>query len=77
MAPIGALRDHLLEGGKLLQPLLDLMDKRGMPCYLNTQNEKNIGLYGFCVVEQVRLQGTEILNTGMLGKSGGDQARST
>jgi hypothetical protein len=43
------------------------MDKRGMPCYLNTQNEKNIGLYGFCVVEQVRLQGTEILPTGMLG----------
>ena len=67
-------------GGKLLRPLLDRMDQKDMPCYLNTQNEKNIPLYehfGFSIVEQVRLPGTEILHTGMLRKSGGGQARST
>jgi ribosomal protein S18 acetylase RimI-like enzyme len=65
--------------GKLLRPLLDRMDKKNMACYLNTQNEKNIGLYehfGFSVVEQVMLPGTEILHTGMVRKPGGDPARS-
>jgi ribosomal protein S18 acetylase RimI-like enzyme len=66
-------------GGKLLRPLLDRMDKRGMSCYLNTQNEKNIRLYehfGFSVVEQVMLPGTEILHTGMVRKPDGDQVRN-
>jgi ribosomal protein S18 acetylase RimI-like enzyme len=58
-------------GGKLLRPLLDRMDKKNLSCYLNTQNEKNIGLYehfGFSVMEQVRLPGTDILHTGMIRK---------
>lgn len=66
-------------GGKLIQPLLDRMDKKNMSCYLNTQNEKNIGLYehfGFSVVEQVKLPGTEIVHTGMVRKPDGDQARN-
>jgi ribosomal protein S18 acetylase RimI-like enzyme len=56
-------------GGRLIRPMLDWMDGRGMPCYLNTQNEKNIGLYehfGFSVVEQVSLPGSGILHTGMI-----------
>jgi GNAT superfamily N-acetyltransferase len=56
-------------GGKLIRPMLALMDKRQMACYLNTQNEKNIGLYehfGFTVAEQVSLPGSGILHTGMI-----------
>lgn len=67
-------------GGKLLRPMLDRLDQKKIACYLNTQNEKNIGLYehfGFSVVEQVRLPGTEILHSGMMRKPGGDQARGT
>ena len=49
--------------------MLDGMDRIRMDCYLNTQNEKNIGLYehfGFTVIEQVRLPGSGILHTGMI-----------
>jgi ribosomal protein S18 acetylase RimI-like enzyme len=56
-------------GGKLIRPMLDRMDKMQMACYLNTQNEKNIGLYehfGFTVIEQVRLPESGILHTGMI-----------
>ncbi|MDD1708033.1 MAG: GNAT family N-acetyltransferase [Methanoregulaceae archaeon] len=56
-------------GGKLIRPMLDRMDGRGMACYLNTQNEKNISLYehfGFSVVEQISLPGSGILHTGMI-----------
>ena len=56
-------------GGKLIRPMLDRMDRKRMDCYLNTQNDKNIGLYehfGFTVVEQVRLPGSGILHTGMI-----------
>jgi ribosomal protein S18 acetylase RimI-like enzyme len=56
-------------GGKLIRPMLDWMDGNQMACYLNTQNDKNIGLYehfGFTVVEQVRLPGSGILHTGMV-----------
>jgi len=56
-------------GGKLIRPMLDWMDRKQIACYLNTQNEKNIGLYehfGFTVVEQVSLPGSGILHTGMI-----------
>jgi ribosomal protein S18 acetylase RimI-like enzyme len=56
-------------GGRLIRPILDWMDGMGMACYLNTQNEKNIGLYehfGFTVAEQVSLPGSGILHTGMV-----------
>jgi len=49
--------------------MLDWMDRKQVACYLNTQNEKNIGLYehfGFSVVEQVSLPGSGILHTGMI-----------
>ncbi len=58
-------------GGKLIRPMLERMDGEQMACYLNTQNEKNIGLYehfGFTVVEQVRLPGTDFLHTCMIRK---------
>lgn len=65
--------------GKLIRPVLDRLDQKGTDCYLHTQNENNIGLYehfGFEVVEQVTLAGTEILHTGMIRKAGGDPVES-
>jgi ribosomal protein S18 acetylase RimI-like enzyme len=59
--------------GKLIRPVLERLDQKGTDCYLHTQNEKNIGLYehfGFSVVEQVTLAGTEIVHTGMMHKAG-------
>ncbi len=56
-------------GGMLIRPMLDWLDEKGMACYLNTQNETNIGLYehfGFTVVEQVTLPGTAFVHTGMI-----------
>ncbi len=61
-------------GGKLIRPVLLEMDQNRMDCYLNTQNEKNIGLYehfGFEVLEHVRLPGTAFLHTCMVRKPGG------
>jgi len=54
--------------GRLLRPMLDRLDTKKIPCYLNTQNEKNIGLYehfGFRVIDQLTLPGTDILHTAM------------
>lgn len=59
-------------GGKLIWPMLDWLDGRQMACYLNTQNEENIGLYehfGFVTKEQVRIPGTEFLHTCMIRES--------
>lgn len=54
--------------GRLLRPMLAWLDRERIPCYLNTQNEKNIRLYehfGFRVIDQVTLPGSEILHTAM------------
>lgn len=56
-------------GAKLIRPVLDWMDRRQVTCYLNTQNEMNIGLYehfGFSVVEKAALPGSAIIHTGMI-----------
>jgi RimJ/RimL family protein N-acetyltransferase len=48
--------------------MLNRLDTNKIPCYLNTQNEKNIGLYehfGFRVIDQLTLPGTDILHTAM------------
>jgi ribosomal protein S18 acetylase RimI-like enzyme len=69
------------DGGKLVRPVLDWMDRKQMACYLNTQNEKNIKLYehfGFAMIEQVILPGSGILHTGMVRYpvvQGGDSIR--
>ncbi|WAI00348.1 GNAT family N-acetyltransferase [Methanogenium organophilum] len=58
-------------GGRLIRPMLEWLDNNRMACYLNTQNEENIGLYehfGFRVVEQVTLPGSGIVHTGMIRK---------
>lgn len=58
---------------RLIRPVLHCLDQQQTACYLCTQNEKNIRLYehyGFLVVEQVRLPGTEIVHTGMIRRPG-------
>ncbi|WFN34393.1 GNAT family N-acetyltransferase [Methanogenium sp. S4BF] len=56
-------------GGRLIHPMLEWLDEKQMACYLNTQNEGNIGLYehfGFRVAEQVTLPDSGIMHTGMI-----------
>jgi GNAT superfamily N-acetyltransferase len=33
-------------GGQLMAPVLDQVDREGLPCYLETQNESNLAFYG-------------------------------
>jgi ribosomal protein S18 acetylase RimI-like enzyme len=54
---------------KLLRAMFDRIDKEGVPCYLETQREMNLPLYqhyGFKVVEQFIVPGTEFTNWAML-----------
>jgi ribosomal protein S18 acetylase RimI-like enzyme len=58
---------------RLIRPVLGRLDRKKIACYLNTQNVKNIPVYehfGFKVVEQVALPGTNIVHTDMLRKPG-------
>lgn len=53
---------------RLITPMLIWLDTRKLPCYLNTQNEKNIGIYehyGFEVIEQLALPDSGIVHTAM------------
>jgi ribosomal protein S18 acetylase RimI-like enzyme len=53
---------------RLITPMLSWLDMQKLPCYLNTQNEKNIGLYehfGFQVIEQLGLEDSGIVHTAM------------
>jgi ribosomal protein S18 acetylase RimI-like enzyme len=54
---------------RLITPMLGWLDMQKLPCYLNTQNENNIGLYehyGFQVIEQLVLPDSGIVHTAML-----------
>ncbi len=54
---------------RLITPMLSWLDRQKLSCYLNTQNENNIGLYehyGFQVIEQVVLPDSGIVHTAML-----------
>jgi GNAT superfamily N-acetyltransferase len=57
---------------RLLRPMLELMDREGLPCYLETQLEKNIPFYehfGFRVVEEGIIAGSNIHYWTMIRKS--------
>jgi ribosomal protein S18 acetylase RimI-like enzyme len=48
---------------KLLRPMLERIDKEGLPCYLETQNPENIPLYehfGFKVMEEGVIPGSHM-----------------
>ena len=55
--------------GKLLKPMLARIDREKMPCYLDTEEEKNVSIYqhyGFRVLEEVEIPGTGIILRAML-----------
>ena len=58
-------------GSMLLRPMLTRMDKKHTPCYLETQEEKNVPMYqhyGFKVVEEGIIPGTNVFQWTMLRK---------
>lgn len=57
---------------KLLNAMFNRIDQEQLPCYLETNNEKNVPIYqnfGFKVLEEAQLPGTEVLNWAMLRES--------
>lgn len=57
--------------GSLLRPVLSRLDAEGLPCYLETLEEKNASLYEhfcFTLVRKSDIPGTELINWAMLRK---------
>lgn len=60
-------------GGKLLHPVLEYLNSKGLDCYLTTQNEKNISFYehfGFEVISKEFSDSFHIPMVTMKKKSG-------
>ncbi|MFC2035397.1 GNAT family N-acetyltransferase [Chloroflexota bacterium] len=58
----------------LIRPMLERMDKEGLPCYLETLDEYNVPIYehlGFSVIEKAIIPKTELTNWAMLRKPKG------
>ncbi|WP_298669676.1 N-acetyltransferase [uncultured Methanofollis sp.] len=54
---------------RLIRPMLDRLQREGLPSYLVTQNEQNVALYehyGFRVIEKSLVPGTEVGNWAMV-----------
>ncbi len=57
--------------GKLLRPMFARIDEEGLPCYLETEDEKNVPLYehfGFRIVEKSAIPETKLTSWAMLRK---------
>lgn len=55
--------------GILLTPMLARIERQHLPCYLDTEVEKNVAIYqryGFRVVEDMEVPGTGVRSWGML-----------
>lgn len=64
---LGVIPQHQGQGyaGTLLRPMLKNIAAEGVPCYLETQNEKNIAIYthfGFELVSSTRIPMTDVTN---------------
>ena len=60
--------------GTLLKAMFARTDKEHLPCYLTTENEKNVPFYqhyAFKVVEKVIIPGTEVITWAMLREGSG------
>ena len=60
--------------GTLLKAMFARLDREHLPCYLDTEKEENVSIYqhyGFKVVEEVILPGTEISHWAMLREKSG------
>ncbi|MHA1915610.1 MAG: GNAT family N-acetyltransferase [Promethearchaeota archaeon] len=56
----------------LIKPILTRIDNDHLPCYLDTNNEKNIELYqhfGFKTLKKYQIPGTDVTNWSMLRES--------
>lgn len=65
LSPIGVDPEHQGKGyaSKLIRAMLKRTDKENIPCYLETQNGKNVEIYkryGFKVVGHVKIPKTEL-----------------
>ena len=68
---IGVAPAHQGQGfsSRLLRPVLERIDRERMPCYLETNAEKNVAIYrrfGFEVVSEDKMPGTEVTTFAML-----------
>ena len=57
---------------RLLRPMLARIDRERMPCYLETEVVRNVTIYrrfGFEVVSEDKLPGTEVATFAMLRKA--------
>lgn len=58
--------------GRLIRPVLERIDRERMPSFLETNTEKNVTIYrrfGFEVVSEDKLPGTEVTSFAMLRKA--------
>lgn len=56
---------------RLLRPVLERIDRERVPCFLETNTEKNVAIYrrsGFEVVSEEKVPGTEVTSFAMLRK---------
>jgi len=68
---IGVDPDYQGQGfsSRLLRPVLERIDRERMPCFLETNNEKNVAIYrrsGFDVISEDKMPGTEVTSFAML-----------
>ena len=62
----------------LLEPMLSRIDEEGLPCYLETLDEKNVSLYrhfGFELLEESAIPGTDSRNWAMLRRANAKNRR--
>ncbi len=73
---IGVTPDNQGEGfaSRLIKPMLERIDRENLPCYLDTELEKNVTIYqryGFKVVDDNVVSGTGVRSWGMLREASG------
>ena len=57
---------------QLVRPMLECIDRERLPCFLETNTEKNVAIYqrfGFGVVSVDKIPGTELMSFAMLRKA--------
>ena len=57
---------------QLIKPMLERIDREHLPCFLETNTEKNVAIYqrfGFGVVSEDEIPGTELMSFAMLRKA--------
>jgi len=57
---------------RLIRPMLERIDRERMPCFLETNIDKNVAIYrrfGFEVISEDKLPGTEVMSFAMLRKA--------